>query len=285
MSHHPIPRVSFEFFPPKSAEAEEKLWDVITSLEKLSPQFVSVTYGAGGTTRERTHETVKRIREHTSLRPAAHLTCVGASKEELDAIAHAYWNAGINHIVALRGDPPKGSGTYTPHPQGYVHSSDLIKGLKTIADFEISVAAFPECHPEAKGYEQDMHALRCKVEAGATRALTQYFFETDHFLRLRDHNDKAGIRISLVPGIIPIGHFGQLRNFSAMCGASIPEWLGKRFEGLDENAVARDETAIAFATEQCRALQKEGIEQFHFYTLNRADLTNAVCANLGITAA
>lgn len=283
MSSSPVPRVSFEFFPPKTAEAEEKLWQVILALETLNPSFVSVTYGAGGTTRERTHETVKRIRDRTSLKPAAHLTCVGASRAELDAVAQAYWNAGIRHIVALRGDPPKGSGKYVPHPEGYVYSSDLVKGLKAIGDFEISVAAFPECHPESSGFEQDMHALKCKVENGATRAITQYFFETDDFLRLRDKVVSSGIAVSLVPGMIPIGNFAQLKNFSAMCGASIPAWLEQRFAGLDERPAARDEAAIELVTRQCETLRKEGVTQFHFYTLNRSDLTMEVCANLGVT--
>jgi methylenetetrahydrofolate reductase (NADPH) len=282
VSQSPVPRFSFEFFPPKTAEAEEKLWAAVLALEALKPQFVSVTYGAGGTTRERTHETVKRIREHTSLKPAAHLTCVGASREEVNIVAQAYWDAGIRHIVALRGDPPKGTGAYVPHERGYVYSSDLVRGLKAIGDFEISVAAFPECHPESRDFDQDMHALRSKVEAGATRAITQYFFGTEHFLRLRDKIKQAKIEVQLVPGMIPIGHFGQLKNFSAMCGASIPDWLAKRFDGLDENPAARDAAAIDLVTEQCRSLQKEGIEQFHFYTLNRSDLTRAVCANLGV---
>lgn len=284
MSEPTVPKVSFEFFPPKTPEAEQKLWDSVLALEPLGPQFVSVTYGAGGTTRERTHETVKRIREQTSLKPAAHLTCVGASKEELDQVARNYWAAGIRHIVALRGDPPKGTGLYKPHPQGYVYSGDLVKGLKAIGDFEISVAAFPERHPESPDYEQDMVALRNKVNAGATRAITQYFFETEYFLKLRDAIDKAKINVQLVPGIIPIGHFGQLKNFSAMCGASIPGWLERRFAGLDEQPQKRDAVAIELAVEQCIALQKNGVEQFHFYTLNRSDLTTAVCAELGITA-
>lgn len=282
MPAFPKPHVSFEFFPPKTAEAEEKLWSVILALEPLKPDFVSVTYGAGGTTRDRTHSIVKRIVEETSLKPAAHLTCVAASRAEVDAVAKEHWGAGVKHILALRGDPPKDTGAYTPHPEGYLYSSDLVKGLKSIGDFEISVAAFPECHPESKGYEQDMKALKEKVANGATRAITQYFFDIEHFLRLRDMIKAAGIKVQLVPGIIPIGNFAQLVRFSAMCGATVPQWLHERFEGLDENHEARDKEAIALATEQCVALQKEGVDRFHFYTLNRSDLTTAVCKNLGV---
>lgn len=282
MASLPLPRVSFEFFPPKTQEAEEKLWASVLALEPLKPAFVSVTYGAGGTTRERTHETVKRIRDKTGLKPAAHLTCVGASKEEVNEVAKNYWDAGIRHIVALRGDPPKGTGPYKPHEKGYVYSSDLVKGLKAIGDFEISVAAFPEKHPESPSFGQDMHALKSKVENGATRAITQYFFGTEHFLRLRDEIAKAKIPVALVPGMIPVGNFAQLKNFSAMCGASIPAWMEKAFAGLDERPSDRDKTAVEVVTRQCRELQKEGVEQFHFYTLNRSDLTTAVCKNLGI---
>lgn len=280
----PKPHVSFEFFPPKTAEAEEKLWSVILELEPLKPDFVSVTYGAGGTTRDRTHSIVKRIVQETSLKPAAHLTCVAASRAEVNAVAKEHWDAGVKHILALRGDPPKDTGAYKPHPEGYLYSSDLVKGLKNIGDFEISVAAFPESHPESKGYEQDMKALKEKVQNGATRAITQYFFDTEHFLRLRDKIKAAGINVQLVPGIIPIGNFAQLVRFSAMCGATVPQWLHERFAGLDENHDARDKEAIALATEQCVALQKEGVDRFHFYTLNRSDLTTQVCRNLGITA-
>lgn len=282
MPAYPKPHVSFEFFPPKTPEADEKLWAAILALESLKPDYVSVTYGAGGTTRDRTHSIVKRIVQETSLKPAAHLTCVAASRAEVNAVAKEHWDAGIKHILALRGDPPKDTGAYKPHPEGYLYSSDLVKGLKEIGDFEISVAAFPESHPESNGYEQDMKALAAKVKNGATRAITQYFFETEYFLRLRDKINAAGIKIQLVPGIIPIGSFAQLVRFSAMCGATVPEWLHKRFEGLDDNHEARDKQAIEFATEQCIALQKEGVDRFHFYTLNRSDLTTAVCKNLGV---
>jgi methylenetetrahydrofolate reductase (NADPH) len=276
------PRVSFEFFPPKSEEAEEKLWDCVLSLASLDPAFVSVTYGAGGTTRERTHHTVKRIRDETKLRPAAHLTCVGASRTEIDSVVRGYRDAGIGHIVALRGDPPKGTGAYVPHPEGYRYAADLMKGVKAIHDFEISVAAFPEKHPESKSFDEDMEVLKGKQEAGAARAITQYFFDADHYLRLRDRVRKAGITIPLVPGLVPIGNFAQIMRFSAMCGATVPAWLQEQFVGLDEQPAARDKAAIALATRIAQTLLAEGVEQLHFYTLNRADLTAAICGNLGI---
>ena len=278
----PLPRVSFEFFPPKSPEAEDKLWASVLALTALKPAFVSVTYGAGGTTRERTHQTVKRIRDETGLKAAAHLTCVGASRDEIDEVLRGYWAAGIRHIVALRGDPPAGSGGYVPHPKGYRYASDLITGAKAIGDFEVSVATFPEKHPESASFEEDMRVLKGKAEAGATRAISQYFFETGLFLRLRDRIHKAGINVPVVPGLIPIGNFAQLTRFSAMCGASLPLWLSEQFAGLDANPVARDEAAIALATKQAQELLREGVEQLHFYTLNRADLTTAICGNLGI---
>lgn len=274
--------VSFEFFPPKTSEAEEKLWACVLALAPLMPIFVSVTYGAGGSTRERTHQTVKRIKDETSLLPAAHLTCVGASRAEIDEVARGYWDAGIRHIVALRGDPPQGTGKYAPHPEGYRYAADLIKGVRAIGNFEISVATFPEKHPESKSFEEDMEVLKGKQAAGAVRAITQYFFDTDHYLRLRDRAVKAGITIPLVPGLVPIGNFAQIKRFSAMCGASIPPWLSEQFEGLDESPAKRDAAAIALATRQCDILCKEGVKQVHFYTLNRADLTTAICGNLGI---
>ena len=285
-SMHLPPRVSFEFFPPKSAEAEEKLWACVLELAPLAPAFVSVTYGAGGTTRARTHETVKRIREETRLEPAAHLTCVGASREEIDAVARGYWEAGIRHIVALRGDPPlvngAPGGAYTPHPQGYRYTVDLMRGLKSIGDFEISVAAFPEKHPESASFEEDIAILKGKAEAGATRAISQYFFDTDLYLRLRERAERAGIRIPIIPGLVPIGNFAQLTRFSALCGATIPAWVAERFEGLDSDPAARDKAAIELATKQAVKLLAAGVEQLHFYTLNRADLTSAICWNLGI---
>jgi methylenetetrahydrofolate reductase (NADPH) len=267
---------SFEFFPPKTPEAEEKLWSAVTELAALKPAFVSVTYGAGGTTRERTHQTVSRIKNETALKPAAHLTCVGASRAEIDEVVQGYWDAGIRHIVALRGDPPQGTTKYAPHPQGYAYASDLIRGIRTIGDFEISVAAFPEKHPESASFEEDIDNLKRKIDAGASRAITQYFFDTDLYLRLLDRVRKAGITIPLVPGLIPIGHFGQLKKFSAMCGASIPAWLAEIFGPLDADPAARDKAAIQLVSEQCKTLRAQGVDAFHFYTLNRADLTKAV---------
>lgn len=277
-------QLSFEFFPPKSAEAEEKLWESVLALAPLAPKFVSVTYGAGGTTRERTHQTVKRIHDETPLKPAAHLTCVGASRAQIDAVAKQYWDAGIRHIVALRGDPPQGTGTYMPHPEGYAYTSDLITGLTRIGDFEISVASFPEKHPESKSFDEDMTVLRGKVLAGATRAITQYFFDADLYFRLRDRVNKAGIEVPLVPGLIPIGHFGQLKKFSAMCGASVPDWLAAKFDGLDEKPAERNKVAVDVTSRLVEQLAREGVNQFHFYTLNRADLTLAVCENMGVAA-
>lgn len=277
-----LPRVSFEFFPPKTPEAEQKLWASVQALAPLKPIFVSVTYGAGGTTRERTHQTVKRIQDEMKLQAAAHLTCVGASRTEIDEVVHGYWQAGIRHIVALRGDPPQGSGPYVPHPQGYRYASDLIKGVKAIGDFEISVAAFPEKHPESRSFEEDMEVLKGKAQAGAARAITQYFFTADLYMRLLERMHKAGIFIPLVPGLIPIGNFAQIARFSAMCGTSIPPWLADKFAKLDDHPSDRDKAAVEFATQQVEALLAQGVRQFHFYTLNRADLTAAICRNMGI---
>jgi methylenetetrahydrofolate reductase (NADPH) len=276
------PSVSFEFFPPKTAEMEQKLWDAITQLESLSPAFVSVTYGAGGSTRERTHQTVRRMVQETSLKPAAHLTCVSASREEVDQVARDYWAAGVRHIVALRGDPPQGMATYTPHPQGYRYSSELVAGLKRIADFEISVAAFPEKHPESRSFEDDIDYLKQKIDAGATRAISQYFFDVEHYLRFIDRVRKAGITIPVIPGILPVGNVSQVKKFSAMCGASVPDWLSHLFEGLDSDPTMRNMVAVTVAAEQCRKLMEYGVEHLHFYTLNRADLTSAVCHTLGL---
>jgi methylenetetrahydrofolate reductase (NADPH) len=270
------PTISFEFFPPKSPEMEKKLWDSIKQLEPLNPAFVSVTYGAGGGTRERTHHTVKRILEETRLLPAAHLTCVNASRDEVDQVARDYWDAGVKHIVALRGDPPQGMAEYTPNPNGYAFASELVAGLKRIGDFEISVAAFPEKHPESESFEADMDYLKQKIDAGATRAITQYFFDVEHYFRLIDLTQRHGIAIPIVPGILPIGNFAQTKKFSAMCGASLPEWVAKRFEGLDDKPEERAKVAIDLAVEQCHRLLDSGVKNLHFYTLNRADLTAAV---------
>lgn len=277
----PPPDVSFEFFPPKTAEAETRLWQVIRQLEPLAPRFVSVTYGAGGSTRERTHATVKRILSETGLTPAAHLTCIGASRQEIDAIAQNYWEAGVRHIVALRGDAPAGE-PYRPHPEGYAYAEDLVRGLRAIAPFEISVAAYPETHPEARSPEADTDHLKRKLGAGATRAITQFFFDNEHFLRFRDRATGAGITAEIVPGILPVTNFAQLTKFSASCGASVPDWMQKLFEGLDDKPDQRNLVAAMIAAEQCRLLMLAGVRRFHFYTLNRAELTEAICHVLGI---
>ncbi len=276
------PAVSFEFFPPKSDEMEAALWDCIKRLEPLHPQFVSVTYGAGGSTRKRTHHTVKRILNETSLTPAAHLTCVAASKDEVLEVAQGYWDAGVRHIVALRGDPPEGMDNYTPHPQGYAHAVDLVRGLKQVGDFEISVAAFPEGHPEAISMEKDIDYLKRKIDAGASRAITQYFFDVEIYLRFLDKVRGAGITVPILPGIIPITSFQQVVKFSKMCGTSVPQWLESLFAGVDDDPKTRSMLAAMVVAEQCRLLRKEGVEHFHFYTLNRAGLTWSVCRMLGL---
>jgi methylenetetrahydrofolate reductase (NADPH) len=282
------PRVSFEFFPPKTAEMEERLWSAIKRLEPLRPRFVSVTYGAGGSTRERTHATVRRIRHETPLEPAAHLTCVGATREEIDAIAREYWEAGIRHIVALRGDPANGPtgapGGYAPHPGGYAYAADLVAGLKRVADFEISVAAYPETHPAAKSPGHDLDNLKQKLDAGASRAITQFFFDADVFLRFRDRAAGAGVAVPIVPGILPVTNFAQLKRMAGACGASIPAWMGAHFDGLDDDPDTRRLVAASLAAEQCRRLHANGVHEFHFYTLNRADLIVAICHLLGVRA-
>jgi methylenetetrahydrofolate reductase (NADPH) len=274
-------KVSFEYFPPKTAEMEATLWATITKLAPLNPAFVSVTYGAGGTTRERTHATVRRLRQETALQPAAHLTCVGATREEIDAVARDYWDAGIRHIVALRGDMPGGA-AYQPHPGGYAYAADLVEGLKKIGDFEISVAAYPEAHPQAGSLAAEIEFLKRKVDAGATRAITQYFFDVDLFERYLDLVAKAGIRVPIVPGIMPVTNISQLLKFSAACGTSVPQWLVETFDGLDADPETRKLVAASVAVEQVQKLRAIGIEDFHFYTLNRAELTMAICRRLGI---
>lgn len=278
----PAPALSFEFFPPKTEAMEQALWACIRRLEPLAPRFVSVTYGAGGSTRERTHATVARIVAETSLTPAAHLTCVGATREEVDAVARAYWEAGVRHIVALRGDPPAGASTYTPHPGGYAYAADLVAGLKRIAPFEITVAAYPETHPAALSPEADLDNLKRKIDAGATRAITQYFFDTDVYLRFLDRCLAAGITVPIVPGILPVTNFAQVVKFSAMCGATVPGWMAALFEGLEEDAETRRLVAAVVAAEQVRLLQANGVDEFHFYTLNRPDLTYAIAHILGV---
>lgn len=272
-------RVSFEFFPPKTDKMHAQLWESIERLAPLKPHFVSVTYGAGGSTRERTHDTVVRIQREKNLAAAAHLTCVGATCGEIDDIARRYWDAGIRHIVALRGDPPEGQTTYTPHPGGYAFATDLVAGLKRVADFEISVAAYPEVHPEATDADTDLENLRRKVGAGASRAITQSFFDPDLFLRFRDR--AAGLGVPLVPGILPVTSFAQTVKFCTKVGTSVPPWMRRLFEGLDNDVETRKLVAATLVAEQIRVLAREGVRDFHFYTLNRADLTYAICHILG----
>lgn len=281
----PLPQdveVSFEFFPPKTDKAEASLWRAIKRLEPLRPAYVSVTYGAGGTTRERTHATVSRLRRETSLEPAAHLTCVDASRGEIDDIARQYWDEGVRHIVALRGDPAEGEKIYRPHPDGYAYASDLVTGLKNVADFEISVAAYPEGHPDASSKEADLDNLKRKIDAGATRAITQFFFDADTFLRFRDRARAAGIIVPIVPGILPVTNFERAKEFAAANGASVPAWMAELFIGLDDEPETRNLVAATVAAEKCRALYANGVDAFHFYTLNRADLTYAICHILGV---
>lgn len=275
-------QVSFEFFPPHTEQMQETLWDSIRQLEPLGPGFVSVTYGADGSTRERTHDVVQRIVSETELTVAPHLTCVNASCGEIDDIARKYWDMGIRHLVALRGDPPAGTETYTPTPGGYAYAADLVAGLRKVADFDISVAAYPEVHPEAPSPEFDLDNLKRKLDAGASRAITQFFFDTDLFLRFRDRCGAAGIDSTIVPGILPITRFAQMTKFAAQCGASVPDWLHRRFEGLDEDPSARNTVAADVAIDQVRRLQAEGVDEFHFYTLNRSALTVAICQALGV---
>lgn len=277
----PAPQLSFEFFPPKTEALEAQLWACIRRLEPLAPRFVSVTYGAGGTTQARTHATVSRILRETGLTPAAHLTCVGASREEVNAVARGYWEAGVRHIVALRGDPPANAAGYEPHPEGYAYAAELVAGLRAVAPFEISVAAYPEVHPTALSAEADLDNLKRKIDAGATRAITQYFFDSTAFLRFLDRCAAAGITVPIVPGIMPVTNFAQAARFSAMCGASVPGWMGRLFEGLDEDAETRRMVSAVLAAEQVRLLQANGVDEFHFYTLNRPDLVYAIAHILG----
>ena len=282
------PSVSFEFFPPKTEKMEQSLWQAVTRLAPLKPAFASVTYGAGGSTRERTHATVRRIQSETGIPAAAHLTCVGASRDEIDAVARHYWEAGIRHIVALRGDPPESAGgvagRYEPHPQGYAYAVDLVAGLKRVADFEISVAAYPETHPEAPSADADLENLKRKIDAGASRAISQFFFDNAAFLRFRDRCAAAGIKAPVVPGILPITNFARAVEFAGRCGAAVPADVADAFDGLDRDPETRQLIAAHVAVEQCRALLAEGVDDFHFYTLNRADLTVAICHLLGVRA-
>jgi methylenetetrahydrofolate reductase (NADPH) len=277
-------QVSFEFFPPNDAAMEQTLWASLQRLAPLGPRFVSVTYGADGSTRERTHNVVTRILRETSLTAAPHLTCVGAPRGEILDIARAYWDGGVRHIVALRGDAPAGAGAYTPHRDGFAYAVDLVRGLQTVGDFEISVAAYPETHPEARDAQSDLDNLKAKLDAGATRAITQFFFDTDVFLRFRDRCEAVGIRARIVPGILPITRFPHMLKFARRCGASVPDWLVQRFDGLDDDAETRRMIAASVAIEQVRRLQEHGVDEFHFYTLNRAELTYAICHALGVRA-
>jgi len=279
-------RVSFEFFPPKTEEMEKSLWEAVGRLAPLAPNFVSVTYGAGGSTRERTHATVRRILAETALTPAAHLTCVAATRGEIDEVIKAYREAGVRHIVALRGDPTGGlTEKYAPHPGGYANAADLVAGIKRIADLEVSVSAYPEKHPDSPTVAADIDMLKAKVDAGATRAMTQFFFENDCYFRYLDKVRARGIDIPVVPGILPVQNFKQTRSFAARCGASVPAWLAARFEGLDDDVATRKLIAAAVAAEQVLDLVDRGVTDFHFYTMNRADLVYAICHLLGLRPA
>jgi methylenetetrahydrofolate reductase (NADPH) len=277
------PALSFEFFPPKTEALETQLWSCIRRLEPLAPRFVSVTYGAGGTTQARTHATLSRILAETGLTPAAHLTCVGSPRDVVDDVARSYWQAGVRHIVALRGDVP-GGGAYEPHDGGYAYASDLVAGLRRVADFEISVAAYPEIHPGAASASDDLDNLKRKLDAGATRAITQYFFETDTYLRFLDRALAAGITAPIVPGIMPVSNFTQARRMAQSQGASVPDWLGTLFEGTEDDPEMRRMVAAFVAAEQVRLLQANGVDEFHIYTLNRADLSYAIAHILGVRA-
>jgi methylenetetrahydrofolate reductase (NADPH) len=282
MDQRPPVQVSFEFFPPNDEAMERTLWSSIERLAPLAPRFVSVTYGADGSTRDRTHRVVSRVLRETRLTGAPHLTCIGASRSEILGIARRYWDEGIRHIVALRGDPPAGSGPYLPRADGFAHAADLVAGLRGVADFEISVAAYPETHPEAQSSGDDLDNLERKLDAGATRAITQFFFDIDCYLRFRDACTRRGMRAPIVPGILPITRFPQLLRFAGRAGASVPAWLVQRFDGLDDDPETRKMIAASVAIDQVARLRREGVDEFHFYTLNRAELTFAICHALGL---
>lgn len=281
---HPPPALSFEFFPPKTEALDHQLWACIERLAPLSPRFVSVTYGAGGTTQARTHATVARIARETKLAAAAHLTCVGAVTGMVDDVARQYWDAGVRHIVALRGDPPPGE-SYEPHPGGYAFAADLVAGLRRVAAFEISVAAYPETHPNARSAAADLDNLKRKLDAGATRAITQFFFDTGTYLRFLDRCLAAGITAPIVPGIMPVTNLAGLKRMSAMCGTAVPDWLEHLFDGAEDDPEIRRMVALVVAAEQVRLLQANGVDEFHFYTLNRPDLTYAIAHLLGVRPA
>ena len=274
--------VSFEFFPPSTAEMEERLWRAVKRLEPLQPAFVSVTYGAGGSTRERTHATVKRIVEETSLKPAAHLTCVAAARHEIEVVLRSYWRAGVRHIVALRGDMPEAGTPYAAHPQGFASTAELVEGIRAVAPFDVSVSCYPEHHPDSPSLAHDLDLLKRKVEAGASRAIGQFCFDNDAIARLRDRADRWGISVPIVPGLMPSTNFKGVARMAARCGASIPSWLASLYEGLDDDLESRRIVASAVLAEQVTQLHAHGFDQFHFYTLNQADLTYATCRILGL---
>ncbi|MFP6774547.1 MAG: methylenetetrahydrofolate reductase [Alphaproteobacteria bacterium] len=274
--------VSFEFFPPKTEKMAENLWSAMERLRPLRPSFVSVTYGAGGSTRQRTHDTVTRIQDEGGLPCAAHLTCVGAAREEVNEVARSYWQAGVRHLVALRGDPPEGEENFQNHPDGYHNAAELVAGLRAVADFEISVAAYPEMHPNSPSSQADLDNLKRKIDAGANRAITQFFFDADTYLRFLERARAAGIWVPIVPGILPVSNFVQASRIAKACGAAMPAWMAHVFEGLEEDAETRRMVAVTVAAEQCRKLQSAGVTDFHFYTLNRADLTYAICHIMGL---
>ena len=277
------PRVSFEFFPPKSENLEVQLWEAIRKLERLNPSFVSVTYGAGGSTRDRTHRTVARIVEETTMKPAAHLTCVAASKADVDEVLRDYWSAGVRHIVALRGDPAGGVGAaFEPHPDGYANAAALVVGAKRVGDFEISVAVHPEKHPESVSWDAEIENFKRKLDAGAARGVSQFFFDADIFLRFRDRLAKAGVTAPVLPGIMPVTNYKGVVKMAGGCGATVPKWLSTLFDGLDDDPETRRLVAAATTAELCARLASEGVEDFHFYTLNRADLTLAICRIVGV---
>ena len=279
----PRPNVSFEFSPPKTPEAEDALWEAIHRLAPLAPTFVSVTYGAGGSTRDRTHRTVLRMVEETDLKPAAHLTCVEASQADVDQVIADYWQAGIRHIVALRGDPPgQIGGAYTPRPDGYNNATELTAAIRRVGDFEVSVGLYPHVHPESPGVEHDINVLKAKIDAGATRAITQFFFDIDGFLRFMERVRKAGVTIPISPGIMPVTNFSGLKKMAGPIGIQLPNWLANLFEGLEKDPETRRLIAASVASETCARLAEEGFSDFHFYTLNRADLTYAICRVLGV---
>lgn len=284
-SEAPKLSISFEFFPPKNEAMAETLWASVQRLAPLRPDFVSVTYGAGGSTRERTHATVQRILDETDLKPASHLTCVAATRAETDDILRQYWAMGVRHIVALRGDPVEGIGTkFVAHPQGYQGSAELVAGIKAIGAFDVAVSAYPEKHPESPDVEFEIDLLKRKVDAGADRAITQFFFDNAHYYRYMERVAKAGIRIPIVPGILPVQNFKLAAGFAAKCGTEVPAWLARRFEGLESDADTRRMVAAAVAVEQVFDLLDHGVSDFHFYTMNKADLVFAICHMLGLRA-